>query len=59
MEREIRAMGSLPRKAVSRRWNEPKRKKCVAVDKAERIWRHQTWKCRIWSLPLIKLSFIY
>ena len=34
-----RAMGYLPRKVANREWNQPKRKKCAAVNKAERIWR--------------------
>ena len=36
--RDARAMGYLPRKADSREWNQPKRKKCVAVNKVERNW---------------------
>jgi hypothetical protein len=31
-------MGYLLRKADNREWNQPKRKKCVAVNKAERSW---------------------
>ena len=29
-------MGNLPKKAAHREWNQPKRKKIVAVNKAER-----------------------
>lgn len=31
--------GSLPRKAANREWKQPKRRKCVAVSKAERTER--------------------
>ena len=33
-----RAVGHLPRKAANREWNQPKRKKCLGVIKAERSW---------------------
>ena len=32
-------MGYLLRKAVNRKWKQPKRKNCAEVDKAERHWR--------------------
>jgi hypothetical protein len=38
--RDARAMGYLPRKAANREWNQTKRKKFVAVNKAERT-EHQ------------------
>jgi hypothetical protein len=28
-----------PQKAANKEWSKPKRKKCVTVNKAERIWR--------------------
>jgi hypothetical protein len=34
-----RAMVYLPRKPVNRTWNQTEKKKCVAVNKAERSWR--------------------
>ena len=37
--RDATAMGYLPRGAANREWNQPKRKKCAAVNKAKRIWR--------------------
>ena len=36
-----RAMGYLPRRATNREWNQSKKKKCVAVNKAERSWRSE------------------
>jgi len=36
-----RVMGYLLRKAANREWNQPTRKKCVAVNKAERNWRFE------------------
>ena len=30
-----------PRRAANREWNQPKRKKCVAVNKAEQSWRSE------------------
>ena len=33
-----RAVGNLLRRAVNLEWNKPKKKKCVAVNKAERNW---------------------
>ena len=36
--RDARVAGYLPGKAVNKEWNQPKRKKCVAVNKAERSW---------------------
>ena len=38
---DIRVMGYLPRKTANREWSQPKRKKCVAVNKAERSWRSE------------------
>ena len=38
---DVRAMGYLPRKAANREDNQPKRKKCVVVNKAERSWRSE------------------
>jgi hypothetical protein len=32
-----RVVGYLPRRAASWEWNQPKRKKCAAVNKAERV----------------------
>jgi hypothetical protein len=34
-------MRCLPRKATNKMWNQLKRKKCVAVKKAERSWRSE------------------
>ena len=34
-------MGYLPRVAANKEWNQPKRKKCVVVNKAERSWRSE------------------
>jgi hypothetical protein len=34
-------MGYLPRKAAIREWSKPKRKKCVAVNKAEESWKSE------------------
>jgi hypothetical protein len=31
-------MGHLSRKAANREWNQPKKKKCIAIIKAERSW---------------------
>jgi hypothetical protein len=39
---DSRVMGYLLRKAANKAWNQPKRKKCVAVNKAERSWRSLT-----------------
>ena len=39
--KDARAMGYMLRKAANREWNQPKRKKCVAVNKAERSWRSE------------------
>jgi hypothetical protein len=61
--KDARAMGYLLRKAANREWNQPRRKKPVAVNKDEKgveIWRplwHQPWRCRVWSLPAGFLSF--
>ena len=44
----------LLRKAANKKWNQPKRKKYVAVNKAERSWRSEEcfdirhWRCRVW-----------
>ena len=48
-------MGYLPRKAANREWNEPKRRKCVAVNKAERSW---TSDMETQSLEFVQLVFI-
>jgi hypothetical protein len=52
-----RAAGYLLRKSANREWNQPKRKKSVAVSKDERgvgdlktALTHQTWRCEVWSL---------
>ena len=37
----LRAVGHLLRKAANREWNQPKRKKFVAVNRAERSWRSE------------------
>ena len=37
--RDARAVGNLLRKAAHREWNQPKRKKCAAVNKADCCWR--------------------
>jgi hypothetical protein len=34
--RDARIIGHLPRKAANRKWNQPKRSKCVSVNRAER-----------------------
>ena len=34
-------MGHLPRKAANREWSHPKRKKCIAVQKAEQSWKSE------------------
>jgi hypothetical protein len=36
--RNARTMGYLLRKTANREWNQPRRKKCVTVVKAERNW---------------------
>ena len=36
---DARAVGHLLRRAANREWKQPKRKKCVAVNKGERSWR--------------------
>ena len=33
--RDARLLGNLPRRADNREWNQPKRKKCVVVNKAQ------------------------
>ena len=38
---DSRVMGSLLRRAANREYNQPKRKKCVAVNKSERSWRSE------------------
>lgn len=38
---EARAISYLPRGAGSQVWNQPKRKKYVAVNQAERSWRYE------------------
>jgi hypothetical protein len=38
MLRDARAMGYLLRKTDNRKWNQPERKNCAAVNKAERSW---------------------
>jgi hypothetical protein len=52
--RDVRAMGYLLRKAVNREWNQPKRKICVVVNKAEKtgdMKRALTSLNAVWSLP--------
>ena len=39
--RDARVVGYLPRRAANREWNQPKRKKCAAVSKAELSWRSE------------------
>ena len=39
--RDARAVGYLLRKAANREWNQPKRKKFVAVNTNERSWRSE------------------
>lgn len=39
--RDARGMGYLLRRAANREWSQPKRKKCVAVNKAKRGWRSE------------------
>jgi hypothetical protein len=36
--RDARVVGYLPRRAANRVWNQPKREKCIAVNKVERSW---------------------
>lgn len=38
---DSRAVGYLLKRAAKREWNQPKRKKCVAVNKAKRSWRSE------------------
>ena len=38
---DARVVGYLLRKAANREWNQPKREKCVAVNKAEMGWRSE------------------
>ena len=38
---DARTVGYQPSKATNREWNQLKRKKCVAVNKAERSWRSE------------------
>ena len=39
--RDARAVECLLRRDANREWNKPKRKKCVAVNKAEQSWRSE------------------
>ena len=53
---DARAVGFMLRKVANREWNQPKRKKYVAVNKAERSWSsHECFDIRhgdaIWSFP--------
>jgi hypothetical protein len=34
-------VGYLPRRAVDQEWKQPKREKCVVLNKAERSWRSE------------------
>jgi hypothetical protein len=34
-------MAYLPKRAANRVWNQPKREKCVIINKAERSWRSE------------------
>lgn len=36
---DARVVGYLSKKVAKREWTQPKRKKCVAVNKADRSWR--------------------
>ena len=36
-------MGYLLRRDANRVWSQPKRKKCVVINKAERIWRSEQY----------------
>jgi hypothetical protein len=38
---DARVLVYLPRRAGSREWNQPKREKCVAANKAKRSWRSE------------------
>ena len=38
---KARAAEYLPRRAANREWNQPRRKKCVVVNKVERNWRSE------------------
>ena len=38
---DARVVEYLPRRTVNREWKQPKREKCVAVNKAERSWRSE------------------
>jgi hypothetical protein len=50
----------LPRKSANREWSQPKRKNCVAVNKAERSWRLKsilTADIKMLSLELVQVAF--
>lgn len=51
----VGAMGYLPWKVASREWNQPLKKKFVAVNKAERSG-YQTWRC---SSELAQMVFCF
>jgi hypothetical protein len=53
-DRDDRAVEYLLRKAANREWDQPKRKNCVAVNKAERTWIPDI---EIQSLEFAKLGF--
>lgn len=38
---DSRALGYLLRKAADREWSQPKREKCLVVNKSERNWRSE------------------
>ena len=57
---DARAIGYLSRRAANREWNQPKRKKCVSVNKAERSWRSEEYfdiRHSIQSLEFVQLVF--
>ena len=43
---DARAMGYLPRKAPNKAWNQPRRKECSAISKAERSLRYEHFDIR-------------
>jgi hypothetical protein len=59
--KDARAMGYLPRKAANREWNQPRRKKFVAVNKNEKgtedLETALTSDMKMQSLELAQLVF--
>jgi hypothetical protein len=53
MLRGARAMGDLLRKAASREWKQPRKKKFVVVNKDESrdLKSALTCRCRVWNIP--------